>query len=193
MSIILMRGGILKANGGGGGGGGGATQIFVPRISGPTDAPLNANDANPNTAFRIGAVLAANAATQIRVTFTAGTDAGLVVTNASIGKGAGTGFGDCTATPLTLLFSGASGFTISAGAQITSDWLNLSGLTMVSGDTCMVSYSSGGTGGMRYRNTLINATTWYSGNTALWNTQTWGTDPGTVTNTCYVIEKIETQ
>ncbi len=186
MSIHLLMRGQLDSTGGGGGGG--ATQLFVPSAG-----VLNANDPNPNTAFRIGAVITTNTATQIRVTFTAGTDAALIVSNASIGKGAGTGFGDCTATPLQLLFSGGSGFSISAGGTITSDWLNLSGLSMISGDTCMVSFSTGANGGLRYRNSLTNATTWYSGNTALWNTQTWGTDPGTVTNTCYAVEKIETQ
>lgn len=61
--------------------------------------------------------------TQIRVTFTAGTGEGFHVNNASIvGRDGSTD--DGTAVPTELLFSTASGFSIAAGATITSDALS---------------------------------------------------------------------
>ena len=61
--------------------------------------------------------------TQIRVTFKAGDDGGLTVANAAVGIS--NGGGDCTATPIELLFSAGHGFSLSAGATVTSDWATL--------------------------------------------------------------------
>lgn len=191
MSILLLSRGLLKPAAGGGGGGG-ITQIFAPSAG-----VLNANDDNPNTAFRVACTLAAAVVTQVRVTFSASSAGALLVSNASFAKGNGDAvsgtYGDATATPVELLFSGASGFSISAGAQKVSDWLNVSGLGLTTGDIALVSFSSGSNGGQRYRNSLTNANTWYSGNTTIWNQQIWGSDPGKVASTSYCIEKIETQ
>lgn len=66
---------------------------------------------------------------QVRVTFTASLAAGMTVDHASIAvKGAAT-FPNCTAVPTELKFSGASGFALSAGQTIVSDWLTFTAET----------------------------------------------------------------
>lgn len=75
------------------------------------------------------------AADQIRVTFEADSGVGLWVDNAAIGISIMADFndaqdqGETTAVPTELLFGGVSGFNISAGQSITSDWVNFAGFT----------------------------------------------------------------
>lgn len=61
---------------------------------------------------------------QVRVTFTASTAAGMTVDTAAVAVVGGATFPNTAATPTQLFFSGAPGFTISAGTTITSDWVN---------------------------------------------------------------------
>jgi hypothetical protein len=64
--------------------------------------------------------------TQVRVTFTAPSGAGLALDHASIGIQAAAGDPvDTTATPVQLFFSSSAGFSISSGTSITSDWATL--------------------------------------------------------------------
>lgn len=62
---------------------------------------------------------------EIRVTFQAGAATGLSADNCAVGIRSGSS-DDTMATPTELLFSGGSGFSISAGQEITSDWLSFS-------------------------------------------------------------------
>lgn len=71
---------------------------------------------------------------QVRVTFEASTIDIFAVNNASIGQWAAHAapdngnFGGTTAIPIPLLFGGQSGFSISNGATITSDWATVADL-----------------------------------------------------------------
>lgn len=71
--------------------------------------------------------------TQVRVRFVASAAASLTLDHASVGIR--TSNADTSATPVELLFSGASGFTITAGNTLTSDWADL---TFLSSDTLVI-------------------------------------------------------
>jgi hypothetical protein len=72
--------------------------------------------------------------TRARVRFEAPASGTFFCDNAAIGVRTGTGFAT-VATPVELLFSAASGFTIANGTQITSDWATL---TFADTDTLIV-------------------------------------------------------
>ncbi|MGP0093122.1 MAG: hypothetical protein ACLPKB_24755 [Xanthobacteraceae bacterium] len=59
----------------------------------------------------------------VRVTFQAGATSGFGASNCSIAKCNSATFPNSDATPVTLLFSGAAGFSIGQNTSITSDWL----------------------------------------------------------------------
>ena len=65
---------------------------------------------------------------EVRVTFEAPASGSTVADHAAIGVFAGTN-ADTNATPVELKFSGSSGFTITNGAQIVSDWATLTTTT----------------------------------------------------------------
>lgn len=68
--------------------------------------------------------------TQIRVTFKAANNAAWSCDNCSIGLWTGINDGETTAAPTELLFSGVSGFAMTAlagGREISSDWLTIAG------------------------------------------------------------------
>jgi hypothetical protein len=75
--------------------------------------------------YRQRVPITGDAQDQVRVTFRASSAAAWSVDNASIGIA--TTDGSTASTPVELLFGGASGFAISAGADITSDWLTFAG------------------------------------------------------------------
>ena len=88
-------------------------------------ATLNSDDSGLENLSHRQIIPAADITTSgdaCRVTFVASTLAAFTVDNASIGKRTGVGV-DTVDTPVELLFSGASGFAISAGATIVSDTL----------------------------------------------------------------------
>lgn len=100
---------------------------------------------------------------QVRVTFQAGSSAAFVAAHCSIGvlNGASapnigetfgtTGFNE-------LLFSGVSGFNISATNQLASDWLNFSCL---SSDTLVVVIDEGATGGCGALQGTVTSAQWW--------------------------------
>lgn len=101
-------------------GGGGPATAF----SSPTMPDNDSGDANYSMRilFRSAVLLASGS--QVRVRFRASTAAAFNVDNASIGEHTGVTTASTTAaTPVSLLFSAAAGFSIAAGAAITSDWL----------------------------------------------------------------------
>lgn len=100
----------------------------------------------------------------VRVRFRSSTAAGTSVGHASIGiHGSGVA---TTATPVELLFSGVSGFSLSAGQTITSDWavlsFSLSNNIMVimdyNGSSLMRNLSGGGVNYYKFGTTSYSTT-----------------------------------
>lgn len=84
--------------------------------------------------------------TQVRVTFQASTSSPMILDHASIGIQAGAGNAwDTTLTPVELLFSGVSGFSILASATITSDWASL-GISSSTGTVASRTMTTQGSG-----------------------------------------------
>lgn len=88
------------------------------------DPPLDtASSGNSGSSIRgISSPITAGG-TQIRVTFKSPSGGGAAATHVAIGKQASTY--STVSTPVELKFGGASGFVMSAGGQITSDWATL--------------------------------------------------------------------
>lgn len=182
MSIHLMRFGIQKANGAGGGGGS-PTTIFAPTVTPASD------DNNPNYFFRMVPTLAVTLAGQVRVTFKASSTA-LNIAGASFGK-----FSSypavTTATPLPFLFSGSATASISANNELTSDWLNVSGLSITSGQQAVVILDTGANGGTKYSSGNTNVDTFYGAGSS-----SGLADPGSAADSLgfsWGLTKIETQ
>src|SRR5882762_839333 len=97
------------------------TTIFTDTLT------LNDN-ANDGLSIRQVCTITGGALDQVRVTLKASGSAALHTDHCSIGVLAGAQ-PNTVAVPVELTFSGASGFSILAGASITSDWVNFSGFT----------------------------------------------------------------
>lgn len=151
------------------GGGGGPTTIF-------TAAPaLNQTDpGNLSTTFRVVCLITGNAPTTVRVSIQPGSSAALTVTNVGVGKWAGV-YSNTTAVPVEALFAGASGFANKTTVQ-QSDTVNVSSLGLVSGDSIVVTYVTGGSGQASLSHNdggaspSANADTWWQTGSH-WNTQ----------------------
>ena len=92
---------------------------------GPTGAANN----SATTRSRTPAITVAPARGLVRVTYKAASGSALTLANASIGVWDGVaGKADTLLTPIELLFGGSSGFAISAGVLITSDWAVVAGM-----------------------------------------------------------------
>ena len=76
------------------------------------------------TARNITSAVTTARGTQVRVTFEAPAAASTKADRASIGVHNGTA-SQTTATPVELLFSGVSGFTITTGGTLVSDWATM--------------------------------------------------------------------
>lgn len=92
-----------------------------------TDA-LGSDRADSQGSFRCVIPITGGALDQVRVRFVSHSGLGWATTNVSIGIWTGVTM-KTTATPVELLFSGSSGFSIGSGSTITSDWVNLTGFT----------------------------------------------------------------
>lgn len=170
----------------GGGGGGGPTALY-------TSPTLDTNDANQDTSFRIAVPITGNSGTQIRATIQPGTTNSLTILHASIGKRGSTW--DTTATPIELLFSGASGFTGATTAK-TSDWANLSGLTFTTGEYAIVIFdipTGGTTASQRLVTTATGVQTYYKDSIQSWNVTNPVSMNTTAAGTNYCIVSVETQ
>lgn len=79
---------------------------------------------------------------RLRVTFEASSANAFAISKATFGYSTGTiaTSADLNAAPLELLFSGGSGFSLSTGQQITSDWLNFITINLAVGAHWCVSY-----------------------------------------------------
>lgn len=84
-------------------------------------------DVSARSAIRIDGKMGAGQ--MVRVTFLASSAATFATDNCAIGvlTGGLASGGATVATPVELKFAGSSGFSISAGASITSDWLQFPG------------------------------------------------------------------
>lgn len=160
----------------------------------PSAGALNADDLNASTSLREVCTISANGQGQLRATFTASSSTGLTVAHASIGKWYDTGEPDTTATPLELKFSTASGFSISSGASITSDWVDASSLSLTSGDAVVVIMDITTPGGVRYRSGNSNVNTWYKVGGTSWNVAAPGVGAfGYSANNVFSVASVETQ
>lgn len=173
------------------GGGGGPADIFTPSAG-----ALNADDENPNNTFRVVATVAAASNGQVRVTFNASSTKGLAATHCAIGKRTGAQ-SDCTAVPLELKFGGSSGFSLSPGGAITSDWLDHSGsFSLAINDVVVVIVDCSTPGGQRFRGSNSNVFTRFKDQNQSWDhateSETGGGYANAGTNACWVVSKIET-
>lgn len=170
-------------------GGGGPVNIFTPSTS-----PLNSDDTNVSTSFRMRLVVSAASLGNLRASFQASSTTGLATGHASICKWDGTAAPSCTAPPLQLLFSGASGFSIGAGASITSDFVNHSAsFSIAPGDSVIVIFDVTTPGGQRFRTGQTNATLFFLGAVTTWNqANPAGFGTGTA-GTDYVVASVDTQ
>ena len=147
-------------------GGGGIVTAF--------SVTLNTNDSGDGGySFRTRVTTEAGSGGQVRVRFVASTAAAFSLNNASIGKGVvspaspSPGFYNTQATPVELLFSGLSGFAISAGQSIVSDWANL---TWHGGDGLVVVMDFGASNGNpRMLTTAGSGSLAYQGATSTYN------------------------
>lgn len=89
----------------------------------------------------------------IRATFEAASAATSQVDNASVGIRSSNA--DTAATPVEFLFSGVSGFTLTAGTSITSDWAQISCTTSDSLIVVMDIHSTNGT--LRFSGSGMNS------------------------------------
>lgn len=98
-----------------------------------------------NYSLRNQAISLSGGGNQARVRFQAGPSGPFVIANAAIGiKAAAGNAWDTVAVPVELLFSGASGCSITAGQMLTSDWADL---TFLSTDTLIVVIDYAASGG----------------------------------------------
>lgn len=138
--------------------GGGAPPV-PGTIFEPSAGALNGNDNNYNNALRVVCILAGPSAGKVKVTFQA-SDVALILRRATFGKRSGAASAT-TATPLPLLFSGVGNVTIPANTSLTTDALDVSALSLLTSDACVVSYDCGGDGGTKFRAGNNNAETYY--------------------------------
>lgn len=114
---------------------------------------LTTNDTGwENAAIRSGCGTSGSLLDQIRVTLSAHSSSNTKFDNVSIGADAsGNDDLDCVATPDELLWSGASGVTITAGMDSTSDWTTIVNTTSNPSNQLNVCMDYSGTlGNMRY-------------------------------------------
>ena len=175
-----------------------AVAASVPVELFAADPALGADDANANTSFRVVCGVTGRTGTQIRVTFQPGSVNSLTILHASFGKwDTRLNYSDTTAAPIELKFGGASGFTGATAAQ-TSDWADLSGLDLSSGDRIVVIYDvapgTASTASQRYNNAATGATAFYHTGEESWNVMsTAGHGFSMLATTNYCIASVETR
>jgi hypothetical protein len=131
-----------------------ATHLVGFGAGGPTNpvtmfsATLDSNAAGSGNSSSRQTVTNSSAVsgTQVRVRFQGPSSGTLNVDNASVGIRSGA-TANTVATPVELKFSGVSGFSLSATAEITSDWADL---VIGSSDELIVVNDHGGTSTERY-------------------------------------------
>src|SRR5258705_7785439 len=134
-----------------------------------TDTLNSSDNANDGFSIRNVVALTGGAQGQVRATFQASSSQSFHTDHCSIGISTGTN-ANTTATPIELKFAGASGFNITSGTTITSDWVNLSGFT--SSDKLVVIFdcnSGANSGNFEDNLSSANCTNWFQAATVSWN------------------------
>lgn len=126
--------------------------IFAPSV------PLNTDDNNANTSFRVVVKPTGGGNGLVRVTVTTAVGTSLTVRN--VGVGVWNGSNSFTiAPPIELLFGGVSGFIgLPGGQSIVSD---LGNLAFGGADRLVVIVDDGSPGGNRFSSGNSNADTWF--------------------------------
>lgn len=148
-------------------------QNSVPPSGTITNAftPVAPNEArsDPNFSVRMICTLNAGAVVNkfVRITFRPAPTGGANTDIAHIAIGklvAGGGYGcDTTAVPLEIKFGGASGINVAAGSSDqVSDWLDVSSLGLVGGDSFVLCWDYGAAGGCSTSRGNNNMTLWMS-------------------------------
>lgn len=156
----------------------------------------NHNTGNQSVATRqVIPTLSGASLGQVRVTFQAGTSAGLKATHCSIAVVGAATIPNTTLTPTELLFSGVSGFNLATSGQITSDWVNFSCLSTDTLIVCIDEDSSGnGDGGDgALQGTVTGAQWWAKPSSSSYNQATVSGFSQIGTLNLYVVNLIETQ
>lgn len=109
--------------------------------------------------FRNVLAITGGAQGQVRATFKSGSTA-YVLQNVSIGIWSGTTM-ITTATPVELLFGGASGFNIPGSSTITSDWANLTGFTSSDKLVVVLDYTVNATDASSDQSGPVGDTLWF--------------------------------
>ncbi len=135
---------------------------------------LGINDpTNTNTTFRVVVPITQAGQTQIRVTLKPGTDStDLTILGLGVGEYVDASQGSTQAPIIEGLFSGQHGFVGSKVAK-TSDWIDISSLSLQIGDKVVISYTTGGINhaSLSYNASQPAGTVTYWSNTNNWNTQ----------------------
>jgi hypothetical protein len=128
---------------------------------------LAGSDPNNNTTFRVELTLAAPLLDEVRVSILPGNTNALTILNASFAKRDVANWpndANATATPLELLFGGASGFAGATTLQ-TSDWRDCSSLSVAAGEKVLAIFDIANLGvaqaACSYNNAATNAKTFF--------------------------------
>lgn len=160
---------------------------------------LNADDFNPGSSFRIVLPVTGASLSQIRATIIPGSTETLSITHASIGKwdSSAPAYANTTSTPIELKFGGASGFSNKTAPQ-TSDWANLTGLALTTGDKIVVIYDTlegaWTVASQRFNNESTGVTSFFKAIFESWDTaDVSGSGFASIASTNYSIGAVETQ
>jgi hypothetical protein len=176
-------------------GGGTPTTIFTPTVA------LNADDTNANSSFRMLYVTSANAASSISATFNASSVAALSASHMSFCKWDGTASPACTTIPIELTSTcpgntAGSGFSISAGASCTSNFVSIGGaFTLTAGDTIIIITDVSANGGERFTASGVtnSSLSFAGGGSTSWNSQAPGGYSGPTSGINYIVSQVQTQ
>jgi predicted secreted protein len=135
----------------------GASTIFTPSVA------LNADSANNNLSIRETVTLSGPSQGYIRIRMTPATSTWQSdFQHISVGKWNGTAnLSSTTATPIEVTFgSGGHGLNMAVGsADVWSDWINITSLTLNTGDKLVVILDTGAVGGYRQSDGNTNCNT----------------------------------
>ncbi len=102
----------------------------VAIVFGGPPGPTGAANNDATSRSRTPAITSLGGSGLVRVTYQAAAGSALTVDNAAVGVWDGVAAkADTLLTPIELKFAGVSGFALSAGGRITSDWAAVPGIT----------------------------------------------------------------
>lgn len=145
-------------------------QVCFPNLSSwtPTNALNGADSGNNGFSFRNESTNITISGSRVRVTFTSASNSTWVTSHCSIAKCNSATPPNSDLTPIELLFSGASGFSIAQATSITSDPLNF---PINVGDNLIVVMDTT-TGNEEFSTTNTNSNNWTKAATTSYNQAT---------------------